>query len=239
MKNRIIFSFIILLTLFLSISAISASENVTCDNLTAVDEDFDELSSAEDTSISDEGNKSSTEISASDKTSYVDYQDTFTIKLTSNGTALADKPITIILDNVTYNKTTDSNGEAILDFKLKVGTYQIAYFFDGDGNYTSSNGTSTITVKSEIKTSLNLIDKTNNHCEGVKSVFHLRLVDVYGNPISGKTVKIKVGSKTYSAKTDSNGIAKFYISLKKGENLIYYYFSEDGQYVASSGTSFF
>ncbi|WP_405297830.1 putative glycoside hydrolase [Methanobrevibacter sp.] len=237
MKNRIIFCFIILLTLFLSISAISASENVTCDNLTAVDEDFDVLSSEDDTPTPDEVNKSSTQISASNKTSYVDYQDTFTIKLTSNGTALADKPITIILDNVEYNKTTDSNGEAIINFKLKVGTYQVAYFFDGDGNYTSSNGTSTITVKSEIKTSLNLLDKTNNHCEGVKSVFNLRLVDVYGNPISGKTVNIKVGSKTYSAKTDSNGIAKFYISLKKGDNDIYYYFSEDGQYVASSGTS--
>lgn len=237
MKNRIIFSFIILLTLFLSVSVISASENVTCDNLTAVDEDFDELSSVENTPISDEGNKSSTEISASDKTSYTDYKDTFTVKLTSNGSALADKPITIILDNVKYNKTTDSKGEAIFDFKLVTGTYWVSYFFEGDDNYTSSNGTLTITVKSDIKTSLNLIDKTNNHCEGVKSVFHLRLFDVYGNPISGKTVKIKVNGKIYSAKTNSNGIAKFYLSLKKGENLIYYYFSANGQYVASSGTS--
>jgi hypothetical protein len=80
------------------------------------------------------------------------------------------------------------------------GTYWVSYFFEGDDNYTSSNGTLTITVKSDIKTSLNLIDKTNNHCEGVKSVFHLKLVDVYGNPISGKTVKIKVNGKIYSAK---------------------------------------
>ena len=110
MKNRIIFSFIILLTLFLSVSAISASENVTCDNLTAVDEDFDELSSVEDTPNPDEVNKSSTQISANDKTSYVDYADTFTIKLTSNGSALAEKQITITLNNVKYNKITNSKG---------------------------------------------------------------------------------------------------------------------------------
>ena len=68
MRNRIIFCFIILLTLFLSVSAISASENLTCDNLTAVDEDSDmELLSLDDVENSNDVNKSSTDISAEDK----------------------------------------------------------------------------------------------------------------------------------------------------------------------------
>ena len=237
MRNRIIFCFIILLTLFLSVSAISAGENITCDNLTAADGDFDKLSSVEDAVIADNGTKSSTEISASDKTSYVDYNDKFSVKLTSNGSALAEKPVSITLNNVKYDKITDSNGEAVLDFKLKAGTYAVSYSFEGDDNYTSSEGTSTITVRSDIKTSLQLTDKSVNHCEGVKSVFQVKLLDVNGNPLSGKTLKIKVGSKTYSAKTDSKGVAKFYINLKKGDNFIKYYFSGSGIYVASSGTT--
>lgn len=254
MRNRIIFCFIILLTLFLSVSAISAGENVTCDNLTsqadgsndlltvdAVDNSGD-LSASGVVDDSNElkevdGNKSSTEISAPDKTSYVDYKDTITVKLTSNGTALANKQITITLNNVKYDKTTDSNGQVILDFKLKTGTYAVDYSFEGDDDYLSSNGTSTISVKSDLMTYLSLIDKTKTHCEGVKSVFQLKLVDVYGNPISGKTVKIKIGSKTYSAKTNSKGIATFYVSLKKGNNDVQYYFSQNGQYLASSGAT--
>ena len=253
MKNRIIFCFIILLTLFISVSAISAGENVTCDNLAcefedsteplAIDAGDDSVDSQALGAVGDssklheaDANKSSTEISANDKTSYVDYEDTVTIQLTSNGSALADKPIAITLNDVKYDKTTDSNGQAVLDFKLKAGTYTLTYSFAGDDNYTASNGTSTIVVKSDLKTSLKLIDKTINHCEGVKSVFKLKLTDVYGKPISGKTVKIKIGKKTYSAKTNSNGVATFYVSLKKGENTLKYSFSKEGKYTEASGT---
>ena len=161
MRNKAIICFIILLTLFLSVSVISASENVTCDNLTSFDEDsyvtsnvegdLDKVSKADDVAIDDEDNKSSTNISASDKISYVDYKDTFTIELTSNGSALAEKPVTITLNDVEYNETTDSDGKATITFKLKTGTYEVCYFFAGDDNYAASNGTSTITVKSYIK----------------------------------------------------------------------------------------
>jgi hypothetical protein len=247
MRNRVIFCFIILSTLFLSISAISASENLTCDNLTSIDEDFDEplsldnglneVSSTDDVVIADEANKSSTEISANDKTSYVDYKDTFVVKLTSGGVALAEKPVRITLNNVEYDKVTDSNGQASVDFKLKTGTYVVSYSFDGDDNCTASNGSSTLTVKSDIKTSIKLIDKSKKvHCEGVKSVFKIKLVDVYGKALSGKKVKIKIRGKTYSAKTNKNGVAKFYVNLKKGNNKVKYYFSKKGKYLASSGT---
>ena len=175
MRNRIIFSFIILLTLFLSICAISASENATCDNLTSADEDSDmELLSVGDVEDNADANKSSTEISAEDKVSYVDYEDTFTVKLTSNGTDLANKSVIITLNDEKYNKTTDLNGQVSIKFKLKAGVYNVTYFFDGDENYTSSNGTSTLTVKSDLKTSLNLIDKNTNYCEGILAVFQLK-----------------------------------------------------------------
>ena len=237
MRNRIIFSFIILLTLFLSICAISASENVTCDNLTSADADSDmELLSVGDVEDNADANKSSTEISAEDKVSYVDYEDTFTVKLTSNGTDLANKSIIITLNDEKYNKTTDLNGQVSIKFKLKAGVYNVTYFFDGDENYTSSNGTSTLTVKSDLKTSLDLIDKNTNYCEGVLAVFQLKLVVIYGNPVAAKCVRIKVAGKTYTAKTNSKGVATIYVSLKKGTNTLQYYFYANGQYLESSGS---
>ena len=235
MRNRIIFCFIILLTLFLSVSVISASENVTCDNLTS---DCNDLMSVEEMGheYGVDGNRSSAEISAANKTSYVDYSDKFTVTLTSNGTGLANKTVRITLDNVEYNETTDINGKATIDFKLKAGTYDIVFSFDGDDNYTACNGTAKLTVSSDLKTSLKLIDKNADYCAGVKAVFQLKLVDVYGKPVSGKTVRIVVNGKTYSAKTNKNGLATFYVSLKKGNNTVKYSFSKSGKYVASSGS---
>ena len=190
MRNRIIFCFIVLLTLFLSVSAISASDNVTCDNLTSVDDNDMELLPLGDVDGDVDANRSSTEISAEDKVSYTDYKDSFTVTLTSNGTALANKTVIINLNNEKYNKTTDSNGHATISFKLKTGTYNITYAFEGDENYTASNGTSTILVKASLKTSLKLIDKNSKYCAGVLAVFQLKLVDVYGNALSSRSVTI-------------------------------------------------
>ena len=216
MKNKIFFCFIILLTLFLSISTISASENMTCDNLTSVDGNEVLANETDLDNIEDVENKSSTDIVANDKVSYVDYNDEFAVTLNSNGSALANKNIKIILNNVTYNKTTDSNGQASINFKLKAGIYTVSYSFDGDENYTFSNGTSTLTVKSDLVTSLNVYDEDITYREGLKSMFQLKLVDIYGRAVSNQKVTIKVGGKTYSAKTNSKGIATFYLKLKKG-----------------------
>lgn len=236
MKNKIIFCFIILLTLFLSISAISASENITCDNLTAVDDNPVSQNDGQLEIGNGEVNKSSTEISAGDKESYVDYNDKFTVTLTSNGTGLAGKNISINLNDVIYNKTTDSNGQATISFKLKTGVYTVSYSFMGDENYTSSNGTSTLTVKSNLVTSLGVVDKDINYCEGIKSMFQLKLVDVYGRALSSQRVTINVGGKTYSAKTNAKGIATFHLSLKKGTYTVTYSYVGINNYLPTAGS---
>jgi hypothetical protein len=235
--NRIILCFIILSTLFLSISAISASEDVALDNLTSVVEDGDELATLNEDSdelLTSNGNKTSTEISADDKVSYIDYNDKFTVKLTSNGSSLANKSILIKFNNVEYNRITDSNGQVDMDFKLKTGVYIIDYYFDGDEDYAPSNGTSTLTVKNNIVALFKVVDKDITYREGLKSIFQIKLVDIYGRAVSKEMVTIKVGGKTYTAKTNSKGIATFYLSLKQGKYIVKYGFSENSRYVNSS-----
>ena len=85
MKNKIFFCFIILLTLFLSISVISASENMTCDNLTSVDGNEVLANETDLDNIEDVENKSSTDIVANDKVSYVDYNDEFGSVISAGG----------------------------------------------------------------------------------------------------------------------------------------------------------
>lgn len=209
MNNKIIFCFIILLALFSTISLTSANENVTCDNLSAIEDDMPMPLGINNV------NKSSTDISADNKTSYTDYSDEFKVTLTSNGSSLANKSIVVNLNNVVYNKTTDSYGQIVINFKLTTGIYNVSYSFEGDENYTSSNGTATITVYPELVTYLDVVDKDINYRQGLKSIFQLKLVDVYGNPVYSKNITIKVGGKAYTAKTDSKGIATFSLSLKK------------------------
>jgi hypothetical protein len=241
MRNKIIFCFIIFLTLFLSVSLISASDNITCDNLTyedsaCGDDDLVLQDEIEQDNGTGDLNKSSTEISADDKVSYVDYNDKFTVTLTSNGTALANRTVSITLNDVNYNKTTDSKGHASVSFKLKEGVYKVTYSFMGDDNYTSSNGTSTLTVKSKLVTSISVYDKEITYREGLKSMFQLKMVDIHGKAVPSQKITIRVAGMTYTAKTNSKGIATFYLKLKKGTYSISYSFAGTKKYVASSGS---
>ena len=243
MENKIIFSFIIILTLFLTISSTFASENITDDEICFLDDNSSAVICEGDVDneyaddVVDENNKSTSEISAEDVVSYTDYKDEFTVTLTSNNTTLSNRSVLIVLNNVTYNKTTGENGQANIDFKLKAGNYSVSFYFEGDENYTSCNGTATIIIKPDIITSLKVADKDINYRVGSNSIFQLRLLDVNNNPISGKKVKITVCGETYTAKTNSKGYATFYLkNLKKGNQTIEYSFSKDGDYLSCNGS---
>lgn len=237
MKNKIILCFLIILTLFLTVSFVSANENATDvlvmeDNASSDILQEDSVDGSPDVG-SEVVNLSETEISASNVVSYTNLKDKFTVKLTSNGTNLASKKVSITLNGVNYNRTTNSKGEATVNFKLKAGTYNVQFSFSGDGNYTPSNGTATIKVKSDLVTYLKVVDKDINYREGLKTLFQLKLVDINNKPVKGKTVKVKFMGKTYKAKTNSKGVASFYLKLKKGNRLIEYSFSKSGKYLST------
>ena len=243
MNRKILFSFIVFLTLLLAVACVSANDNMTDSisldedsiDIVGVEDNSNEVMLEDDSNEDVESNMSATNISAEDVETFTDLKDEFTVNLTSNGTALANKSVDVILNGVTYNAVTDKNGLAIISFKLKAGTYDVQFFFYGDDNYTQSNGTATIFVKPEIITYLNVVDKDINYRQGLKSMFQLRLTDVNNKPISGKYVKIQVNGKTYTVKTSANGYATLYLSLNKGTYTIKYWFAKSGLYLASSG----
>ena len=135
--------FLILALTLVSLSAVSAAENIT----DVAEADGGDIL-AEDNSVVDDLNDS--EISAKPTTGYESFSTEFTVTLTSNGTALASKPVSININKIDYKRTTDSNGQAKVNVKLAKGTYKATFAFLGDEIYAPSNGTSTITVKDPV-----------------------------------------------------------------------------------------
>ncbi len=256
MKKRIILSIILILSL-ISISAVCADENATdlgiaddADHI-MVDEVDDSLndddSPVNDDSSNVDGNSSvvddnptvvqNSTISASNVVGYETFSTTFVAKLTADGQPLEGKNVNITLNDVLYKRITDAKGQVTLSVKLAKGSYNVGFFYAGDENTTACNGTSKITVKSPLKTTVKVYDKNINYRQGLKNVFIVRLLDANGNPVKGQVVTFKVNGKTYTAKTTKKGYAYAYFSLKKGTYKVKFSFTKNAPYLSSSGSS--
>ena len=132
----------------------------------------------------------------------IDFQATF---LTSDGVPLQNGIVSFIVNGKIYNVTTNSNGVAVLNNKLSVGSYDITSV----NPVTGENNTHKATI---VKRITNNNDLTMDYIDG--SCFKVRIVGDNGNYVgSGQVVKFKISGKTYSAKTDSNGYAKLKITF--------------------------
>ena len=256
MKNKLLIILLVVLTL-VSLSAVSAGENATdaiseIDDNAALEEvptDNGDLSQSDDASgdiVADEETSSSngtdevvkapSKITSSKATGYEKFKTKVTVKLTSNGKALASKQVKVTVNGVTYKKTTDSNGKVTLNLNLKKGTYTAKFSFAGDNNTEKCNGTSSVVVKSPTSTKLKIGDKDLNYRQGSKCLFYVKLLTKAGKPIKNQYVVFKVAGKTYKAKTDKHGIAKVFLKLKKGKRTVKYSFTKNAPYLSSHGS---
>ena len=161
----------------------------------------------------------------------------FSVALTSGSVALVGKTVTLTLNGKTYTKTTDSNGVVSLPISLDIGKYAVTYAFKGDSKVNAKSGSSDITVKERTSTSLTW--KTSGTLYQGTQSFKVLLQDSSNKALSGKTVKLTVNSKTYSATTASNGYATFSVNLPTGDFTVTYKFeaSGDNNYAPSSGSA--
>ena len=173
-------------------------------------------------------------ISASDISKV--YKDSKKFKATflkSNGKPLAKKTIRFKINKITYKVKTDKKGVATLSLKtLKKGTYKIVSY-----NKDGLTKTNKVKVVKTVKTSLTASSYTFLKSETKK--IKVKLLTKFGYaPPKGKVIKFKVNGKTYSKKTNSNGIATLKLpSLKEGIYTVKYSFAKDGSYKASHASS--
>ena len=131
-----------------------------------------------------------------------------------NGTVLANKEIKIGFNGRVYDRTTDENGSAKLQINLAYkGTYTFAIGFLGDEDYLGAFEVAKISVS---KQSPKIITASKSYKSGAKTKsLTASFKSVNGNPVSCKKITFTVNGKTYTAKTNSNGVATVKVSLNK------------------------
>ncbi len=133
----------------------------------------------------------------------------------AKGNVLSDKHVSIKINDETFDKTTDANGQAKLPITLSPGEYSASFTFSGDGNYAKSTGS----VKFTVEKASPLITATKKNFEPTAKTkkYSITLKDNRG-VMKNTKVSMKVNGKTYTATTNSNGVATFNLNklTKKG-----------------------
>ncbi len=136
----------------------------------------------------------------------------FSYKITDeNGNPLINKNLKIGFNGHVYNATSDENGEARTQINLKAGGYTFAVCFLGDDDYEPSFEAAKVTVIKQTG-SLTVASKSYKASAKTKTLT-ATFKDAKGNLVSGKSLSFTVNGKTYTAKTNKNGIASVNVSL--------------------------
>ena len=160
----------------------------------------------------------------------------FKVALTSGSYPLAGQTVTLTVDGTTkYTKTTDSDGVVSLPINLAIGKHTISYSNAAIGKIKAKSGSTEITVKE--RTSTTLTWKSGTSLNAGSQTYKVLLSDANGKALSGRTVKLTVNSKTYSAKTGSDGQASFTVTSTAGEYPVSYSFVGNNDYKPSSGST--
>ena len=163
------------------------------------------------------------------------------VLMDTDGNVLPNKTVQIAVNGPIYNVTTDEEGRAGLQVNLKnANTYTYALFFQGDTIYNASHIASSKLTVYKKSTSISASSASFKASAKTKTVkVTLKTVK---NPYDGKTylsagkkITLTVAGKTYTAKTDSKGVAKFNIKVtKKGTYSAKVKFAGDKTYKASA-----
>ncbi len=221
--------FPILLLILLSIGFVSANENITddvCLNDESISLDSDEHVLSED--IVDESSHDavndpspeSTKIEAGDiKTYYKEDLELVSYLKDSNNLPLANKKVSIFINNKVYSKVTDKVGKVVLKLNLMPNTYVATIKFDGDDNYTASIANAIVKVN---KASLTIDAKNYKTYWHSDLFFKAKVINkVTKNPVKGIKVAFKVlmknnKYKVYYATTNAKGVASLKKNFKVG-----------------------
>ena len=126
------------------------------------------------------------------------------------GNPVSGVNITMNINGVFYNRTTNENGTARLNINLNPGEYILTAIDPLTGLQMSYNIT--------VLPTLNATDLEMKYKDG--STFNVTVLDGQGNPLKEAAVTFNINGVFYTRYTDSNGIARLNINLMAGEYII-------------------
>ena len=185
--------------------------------------------------MKDTQNQTPVNIKASDYTAYVGVKNEYSVILSSGDVPLSNKNITFTLNGKEITNKTDDNGKTSIFINENTGIYTLHYTYDGDNTTSSFSGSVEITVKQGVGVKITkYYSKVYRNKKAGK--FKVKLTDAQGNVLKSQKVKFKLNGKTYSKKTNANGIATVKVKLKIGSYKIKVSFSKTSTYNSASKT---
>ena len=155
-------------------------------------------------------NKKTARIITRDLSKIFGETDQLEVALLESTTPLADKAITINVNDKTYSKKTDNDGIARLNVNLPVGEYEAKFeFVDDDYNY--------VNAFSKIVINPVLVTQDMKMAERDGSQFIAITTSKNGVRLSGVPVTFNINGKDYTRTSDFVGEAKININLPKGD----------------------
>ncbi len=147
------------------------------------------------------------------------------VLIDENANLLSDKQIIFKINNNSYSKLTDENGEAFIFLGYAPGVYNIQTTFAGDDSYERSEIADS-TVISGNATYLFVFDLVKYYKNGTQ--FYAQLLNSVGLPLSDKEIIISINNTNYTNKTDNEGWVFLKIDLNPGfYNAVTYYLPEN------------
>ena len=219
MKNLIFKKqLIILISVFIliaGISAVSANENTTDlhQSMEAYDNNVINTDlEVDDNNIIQPNNtdvKSNVSIDINDFEMYYKNGTKLTGKLLDNNSnPIINQTVSITINGILYNRTTDGNGTFKMNINLDPNVYNFTVAYNGSDIYNSAFKNAKVTVLSVIE-SKDLVKYYKN-----ESQYYATFLDKQGNPVANNTtVTFNINGVFYTRYTNENGTAKLNINL--------------------------
>jgi len=146
---------------------------------------------------------------------FVSHNDKFIVNLTDEKlNPLSNKEISIKVNNVSYNRITDSQGQAYLNINLNTGGYDVFVSFDGDDLYAPCGLVSFAIVESTLNISSGgLYSKSSNP-------FKARCRDIGGNILNEGKVEFNINGVFYHSKIQNDTYAYLDCDLESGSYIV-------------------
>ena len=219
MKNLIFKKqLIILISVFIliaGISAVNANENTTDlhQSMEAYDNNVINTDlEVDDNNIIQPNNtdvKSNVSIDINDFEMYYKNGTKLTGKLLDNNSnPIINQTVSITINGILYNRTTDGNGTFKMNINLDPNVYNFTVAYNGSDIYNSAFKNAKVTVLSVIE-SYDLVKYYKN-----ESQYYATFLDKQGNPVANNTtVTFNINGVFYTRYTNENGTAKLNINL--------------------------